>query len=89
MIQRLTLGELERTTRFAATEFLTLNDTAVAGQEASSFQRATQGRVVELQRLGDAVLDRTGLTGEATALDGCVDVEFAFDTGNLDRKSVV
>ena len=28
------------------------------------------------------MLDRAGLTGETTALDGCVDVELVFHTGN-------
>lgn len=42
----LAFRELEALTRFRFTVFLTLDLTAIAGQEASGFDRGTQGRFI-------------------------------------------
>ena len=79
---RSALGELEAPARLALAVLLALDDAAVAGQEARGLQRRAQARLVERQRLADAVLDRAGLAGETAALDGGHHVELAGDAGD-------
>src|SRR5262249_12122648 len=65
--RRLALRELEAAAGFGAAVLLTLDGTAVAGQEAFMLQGAAQRRFEIGQRLADAVTDRTGLAGETAA----------------------
>src|SRR6056297_1790475 len=76
------LGELEALAGLGAAELLAFHDAAVAGQETCRLQRAPQGRFIQLQRLGDAVLDRTGLTRQTATLHGGHNVEFIVDTSD-------
>src|SRR6056297_3460168 len=57
----LTLRELEAPARLAATVFLTLDNTAVTGQEPCGLERAAQTGIIKLKRLRDTVLHCTGL----------------------------
>jgi hypothetical protein len=52
------LGELEAPARLALAVLLALDDAGVAGQEARGLERGPSAGVEELERLGDAVLDR-------------------------------
>src|SRR6185436_15653183 len=47
--------------------------------------RTAQGRLELRERLGDAVLDRTGLAGKPATLDGGNDVVLAGPVGDLER----
>src|SRR5215217_2780845 len=58
-VRSLTLGELERTTGLCLAVLLAFDDAAVAGQEATLLEHWAQGRLEEVQRLGDAVTDST------------------------------
>jgi len=84
-VLRLALGELERTTCLALTEFLTLDNAAVAGEEAVLLQNAAQLRLVMCQSLGQAVADSASLTGETTAGDRCNNIILAVAIGQHDR----
>src|SRR6056297_3010149 len=84
-MRRLTLGELEALTGFRTAKLLTFHNAAVARQEACRLERATQAGIIKLQRLGDAVLDRTGLTREAAALDRRHHVKLIFRAGHRKR----
>src|SRR5690606_38063444 len=64
------LRELERAAGLAAAILLALDHARVAGQEAGGLQRGAQPRLVQLQRLGDAVLHRTGLARQPAAGNG-------------------
>jgi hypothetical protein len=82
LFHRSALGELEAAARLALAVLLALDDAGVAGQETGGLQRGAQRRIVERQRLGDAVLDRAGLARQPAALDGRLDVELAGDIGH-------
>ena len=64
---------------------LTLDGTAVAGQEASGLDRSAQNRLELGQRLADAVLDRTGLARQTAALDGADHVILTFALGDAEH----
>src|SRR5690349_11408047 len=76
-VKRLALRELEAAASLGAAVLLTLDGTAVAGQEALGLDRTAQGRLILAERLRDTVLDRAGLAGEAAALDGADDIILA------------
>ena len=63
----LTLRELEALTRLGLAVFLTLNNAAIAGQEAFRLHSAAQQWLILRQCLSDAMLDRASLTRKATA----------------------
>ena len=61
----LTLRKLKALSSFFPAVFLTFNNTAVAGQEATLFQHVAQRRLVIGERFGNAVTHRAGLTRRA------------------------
>lgn len=72
----LTLGVLRTLTSFVQTDFLTLNLTGIASNKACFTQFGTQGFIVLHQSTSDTVADRTSLTGNATTVNGDVQVQF-------------
>src|SRR3546814_6356730 len=64
---------------------LALHHAGIAGQEAAALQHRAQARLVERQRLGDAVAHRARLTGEAAALHRADDVELIAAVGDQER----
>src|SRR6478736_2317331 len=83
--KRSALRELEAAAGLGLTELLTLDDTRVAGQEAFLLERAAKLRLVEGQRLGDAVAHRARLAGETAALDRDDDVVLRHAIDELQR----
>src|SRR5260221_7789504 len=75
--KRLALRELEAAAGFRAAVLLTLDGTAVAGQEAFMLQGTAQAWLVIGQGLADAMTDRTGLAGETAADHRANDIELA------------
>src|SRR3546814_2268718 len=82
---RSALGELEALARLGAAVLLSLHHAGIAGQYASALQHRAQARLVERQRLGDAVAHRSRLTGEAAALHRADDVELIAAGGDQER----
>ena len=70
----LALRELEAAAGLGAAVLLALDDARIAGQEAGALDRRAQRRLEPGQRLGDAVLDCSGLARKPAALDGRDDV---------------
>src|SRR5690242_14010213 len=81
----LALRELEAAARLGAAVLLTLDGTAVAGEEAFLLQGRTEVRLEIGQRLRDAVTDGTGLAGETAADDGAHDIELAGAVHDAER----
>src|SRR5579883_1030528 len=81
---RSALRELEGTAGLGLTVLLTLDDAAVAGQEAAGLQRAAQSRLEEGQGARDAVTNGTGLARQAAAGDGGDDVELVDAAGHFE-----
>src|SRR3546814_17564088 len=71
--------------RLGAAVLLALHHAGIAGQEAAALQHRAQARLVERQRLGDAVAHRARLTGEAAALHRADDVELIAAVGDQER----
>src|SRR5690606_40487150 len=65
--ERLTLRELEGPAGLGLAVLLTLDDTAVAGQEATLLEYGAQARLKIGEGLRDSVKNGTGLTGETAA----------------------
>src|SRR5690349_12480292 len=82
---RLALGELEPTARTRLAVLLALDGAAVAGEEAGLLQRRAELGVQVAERAGDAVADRAGLAGEATADHVHGDVDLAELLHDLER----
>src|SRR4051794_37894607 len=82
---RSALRELEAATGLRTAILLTLDDAGVTGQEAGCLQRRTQARLVVGQGLGDAVTDRTGLTGQTAAGDRRHHIVLVDAGGDLER----
>src|SRR3954469_11141135 len=82
---RLALRELEATTGLRTAVLLTLNDAGVAGKKAGCLQRRPQARLEVGQCLGDAVTNRTGLTGQTAAGDRGHHIVLVDAGGDLER----
>ena len=67
---RSALGELEAPAALRRPNFLRSTTRLSRVRNPAALSAPRRERLVQLQRLRDAVLDRTGLTREATALDG-------------------
>jgi hypothetical protein len=78
-------GELEAASRLGAAVLLTLDDAAVAGQEAAGLQDPAQAGIMIGQRPADAVTDRTGLAGQPAAGDRAPHVVLAEPVGHQER----
>src|SRR3546814_2717681 len=85
---RSALGELEAPARLGAAVLLALHHAGIAGQEAAALQHRAQARLVERQRLGDAVAHRARLTGEAAALHRADDVELIAAVGDQEQIGI-
>src|SRR5580658_186668 len=81
----LTLGVLRTATRFATADLLALDLARIARDEPGIAQWLAQRLIVLEQGTGDAVADRAGLTGDATAIDRDVNVEPAHELYRLER----
>ena len=82
---RLALRELEAAAGLGLAVLLALDDARVAGEEAGLLDGGAQRGLEAAQRLGDAVLDRTGLAGKAAADNRGFDVILAVTLGNAER----
>src|SRR5690554_1046487 len=85
MLRSLALGELEGAASLGPAVLLTLDDAAVAGQEATLLEDRAQARLEVVQRLRNAVTDGAGLTGQTTTGNGDVDVVLVEAVGSDDR----
>src|ERR1700731_4797155 len=87
----LPLGVLRAAAGLVAAIFLALDDAAVAGQEAAMLQYRPQPRLVEGERLADAVPHRAGLTGQPATRHGAPHIELAepvgYDKGLADQHA--
>eukprot|EP00919_Chromeraceae_sp_WS-2016_P016640 GHVR01039774.1.p1 GENE.GHVR01039774.1~~GHVR01039774.1.p1 ORF type:complete len:227 (+),score=37.06 GHVR01039774.1:130-810(+) len=63
----LALGELEGLAGLGLAVLLAFHDAAVTGEKTTLLEDRTQGRLKEVERLGDAVANGTGLTAETAA----------------------
>src|SRR3954468_4058042 len=82
---RLTLRELEGPAGLGLAVLLALDHAGVAGEEAALLEHGAQLRLEIGQRLGDAVTDGTGLTGQTAAGDGADHVILAGPRGHGER----
>src|SRR4029079_8251045 len=85
VLKRLALRELEAAASLGPAVLLALDHAAVAGQEAFAFHCRAERRLEARQRLGNAVLDRAGLSRQAAALDGGDDVILTDTIGDAER----
>jgi hypothetical protein len=78
MLRVLTLNELEATSGFLTTVFLSFLDTGVSSKEAFCLERRSEFRIHFDQGTGNSKSDRTGLTSDSAAIAGCLDIVLAF-----------
>src|SRR6218665_1599625 len=84
-IRNLALRELEGLAGLGLAVLLAFDDAAVAGQEAALLERRAQCRLEEVQGLGDAVTNGTGLAGQTTTGNSDDDVVLVGAFGRDDR----
>ena len=84
MRTRLALRELEAAAGLGAAVLLALDDAWVTSEEPGLLDEGAERRLVAGQRLGDAVLDRAGLSRKTAADDGCNDVILIATVGDVE-----
>jgi hypothetical protein len=78
MLRVLTLNELEATSGFLATVFLSFLDTGVSSEEAFCLEWRSEFRIHFDKGSGNSKSDRTGLASDTAAIAGCLDIVLAF-----------
>ncbi len=78
---KLSLGELRSATSGLETVLLSLLHTRVTGEEACCLESGLVSLVREDESAAETVTDRTCLSGETAALNGCNDIELAGSVG--------